>query len=207
MFANDLEPQPTCPLAARLQVIIGNDACDSAGRRSATVIIESRIIRAITLATLFVIMFGLVLGVPSTGYGVLTAQTASDIAAVETLLGGIDQAFSAKDLNRLATYYDPSVTIFEGGGINNGWADYRDRHLKAELDSYSSVQLRHTQVKVTILPGGQSAYTNSHYTLKANVRDRGVDSEGHETLVLIKTSVGWKIRHSHSSVRLSRLAQ
>ena len=41
-------------------------------------------------------------------------------------------AFVAKDLKKLATFYHPDVTIYEGAGINNGWADYRDRHLGPE---------------------------------------------------------------------------
>lgn len=58
---------------------------------------------------------------------------AGDAAAVETWLKGYDAAFIAKDLDQLATFYHPDVTIYEGAGINNGWADYRDRHLGPEL--------------------------------------------------------------------------
>ena len=51
--------------------------------------------------------------------------------------------------------YHPDVTIYEGGGINNGWIDYRDRHLGPELKSFEDLQFGHSNTRVTVLPGGQ----------------------------------------------------
>lgn len=131
----------------------------------------------------------------------------TDAAAVEAWLKGYDAAFMAKDLDRLATFYHPDVTIYEGAGINHGWADYRDRHLGPELKAFSNLQFGHTETKVTILPGGQSAYATSRYTIKAKMGERELDSEGLETLLLIRTPEGWKVRHSHTSSRARRPAQ
>ena len=137
-----------------------------------------------------------------------SAQAASgDAAAVEAWLKGYDAAFLAKDLARLAAYYHPDVTIYEGAGINNGWADYRDRHLGPELKAFSNLQFGHTDTKVTMMPGGQSAYATSRYTIKAKMGERDLDSEGLETLLLVKMADGWKIRHSHTSSRARRPAQ
>src|SRR5687768_11064733 len=69
----------------------------------------------------------------------------NDAAAVEAWLKGYDAAFMAKDLDRLAAFYHPDVTIYEGGGINIGWADYRDRHLGPELKAFSDLQFGHTE--------------------------------------------------------------
>lgn len=133
-----------------------------------------------------------------------TAQTAADAASVEAWLKGYDAAFMAKDLAKLATFYHPDVTIYEGTGINNGWADYRDRHLGPELKAFENLQFGHTETKVTLMPGGESAYATSRYTIKAKMGERELDSEGLETLVLVKTADGWKIRHSHTSSRPAR---
>lgn len=38
-------------------------------------------------------------------------------------------------LESLAGFYHSEVTIYEGGGINNGWMDYRDRHLGRDTRS------------------------------------------------------------------------
>ena len=129
----------------------------------------------------------------------------ADAAAIEAWLKGYDAAFLSKDLDKLATFYHPDVTIYEGTGINNGWADYRDRHLGPELRAFSNLQFAHSDTKVTMLPGGQSAYATSRYAIKAKMGDRDLDSEGLETLALVKMPDGsWKIRHSHTSSRPAR---
>ena len=128
----------------------------------------------------------------------------NDAAAIETWLKAYDAAFNAKDLDKLATFYHPDVTIYEGGGINNGWIDYRDHHLGPELKSFENLEFGHTNTKVTMLPGGQSAYATSEYAIKAKMGDRQLDSGGIETLVLVKGGDAWKIRHSHTSSRPGR---
>jgi uncharacterized protein YcnI len=129
----------------------------------------------------------------------------NDAATVETWLKAYDAAFNAKDLDKLATFYHPDVTIYEGGGINDGWIDYRERHLGPELKSFENLQFGHSNTKVTVLPGGQSAYATSEYSIKAKTGDRQLDSGGLETLVLVKSSDGtWKIRHAHTSSRARR---
>jgi ketosteroid isomerase-like protein len=133
--------------------------------------------------------------------------SAGDAAAVETWLKGYDAAFMAKDLEKLATFYHPDVTIYEGGGINSGWIDYRDRHLGPELEAFENLQFAHSNTKVMMLPGGQSAYVTSEYSIKAKMRERDLDSQGLETLVVVKGEDGaWKIRHSHTSSRPRRPA-
>lgn len=134
-----------------------------------------------------------------------TQPVGNENAAIAAWLKGYDAAFNAKDLDRLATFYHPDVTIYEGGGINNGWADYREHHLGPELKAFENLQFGHTNTKVTVLPGGQSAYATSEYTIKAKMGERVLDSGGLETLVLVKGADGtWKIRHSHTSSRPRR---
>ena len=137
--------------------------------------------------------------------GAAAAQPGGEATAIEAWVKSYDAAFNAKDLERLATFYHPDVTIYEGGGVNNGWIDYRDRHLGPELKSFENLQFGHSNTRVTVLPGGQSAYATSEYSIKAKMGDRQLDSGGLETLVLVKSSDGaWKIRHSHTSSRARR---
>ena len=136
-----------------------------------------------------------------------TTQTGGDAAAIEAWLKGYDAAFLSKDLNRIGAFYHPDVTIYEGAGINNGWADYRDRHLGPELKAFENLEFAHSGTKVAVLPGGESAFAISRYTIKAKMGERMLDNEGLETLLLIKTAEGWKIRHSHTSGRARRPAQ
>ena len=134
-------------------------------------------------------------------------QNARDAAAaVEAWLKGYDAAFNAKDLDRLATFYHPDVTIYEGGGVDRGWAAYRDGHLGPELKGFENLQFGHSDRQIHML-GDRSAYVVSTYFLKAKMGERVVDSGGLETLVLMRGDDGsWKIRHSHTSARPRRPA-
>ena len=116
-------------------------------------------------------------------------------------LKGYDAAFLAKDLAKLADYYHPDVTIYEGAGVNNGWVDYRDRHLGPELKAFENLEYGHSNQTVRML-GERAAYVTSEYFIKAKMNERVLDSIGRETLVLEKQADGaWKIRHSHTSGR------
>jgi ketosteroid isomerase-like protein len=122
--------------------------------------------------------------------------------AIEQWLKAYDAAFNAKELDKLATFYHPDVTVFEGGGVNHGWADYRDRHLGPELKGFENLQFSHSAVKVNPLADGTAAYVTANYSLKAKMGERDIDSGGLATYVLIRGTDGtWKIRHSHTSSR------
>ena len=73
--------------------------------------------------------------------------------------------------------------------------------------TFQNLQFAHSDIKVTIHVGGQSAYATSRYTLEAKMGERDIDSEGLATYVLIKRADGgWQIRHSHTSSRARRPA-
>ncbi|HXG55137.1 MAG TPA: nuclear transport factor 2 family protein [Vicinamibacterales bacterium] len=129
----------------------------------------------------------------------------ADAAMVTKWLADYDAAFNAKDLDKLATFYHPEVTIYEGGGINRGWADYRDHHLGPELKQFANLQFAHSNTVVRMI-GPDAAYATAEYSLKAKMGERDIDSGGLETLVLIKEGGAWKIRHSHTSSRPRRPA-
>jgi ketosteroid isomerase-like protein len=135
-------------------------------------------------------------------------RTGVEAAAIEAWLKGYDAAFNAKDLDTLASFYHPDVTVYEGGGINNGWADYRDRHLGLELKQFENLKFAHADVKITVLDAGGAAYATATYSLKAQIGERAINSDGLATYVLIKDRTGaWQIRHSHTSSRPRRPAQ
>lgn len=111
-----------------------------------------------------------------------------------------DAAFNARDLEKLAAMYHPDVTIFEGSGINRGWADYRDNHLGPELKSFQNLQWAHSNIVVHPL-GDSAAYVTADYSIKYQAGERAVDSGGIATHVLVRDQGVWKIRHSHTAAR------
>ena len=112
-----------------------------------------------------------------------------------------DAAFVAKDLDRLATLYHPDVTIFEGGGVNSGWVDYRDNHIGPELKSFNGLKFSHSNIKVQIL-GSDAAYVTSEYAIETTTANGPSKSSGLETDVLVRQNGRWLIRHTHTSARI-----
>lgn len=129
--------------------------------------------------------------------GAHQATPSDDIVA---FFAKYDEAFTAKDLDRLATMYHPDVTVYEGGGINPGWVDYRDRHLGPELKSFMNLKFSHGNVKVNML-GPDAAYVTADYVLSRTVNEKEAKSGGLATYVVIRQNGRWVIRHSHTSSR------
>lgn len=134
---------------------------------------------------------------------VTPARAADDTADIQRLLADYDAAFNAKSMDRLAAFYHPDVTIFEGGGVNRTWADYRDHHLGPEMAAFLTVTFAHSNTVVHVLGADKkAAYVTSDYAIKAKMKERDVDGGGLETLLLLKGDDGvWRIRHSHTSSR------
>ena len=74
-----------------------------------------------------------------------------------------------------------------------------------EHKSFENLQFGPSNTKVTVLPGGRSAYATAEYSIKAKMGDRQLDTGDLETLVPMKSADGtWKICHSHTSSRARR---
>jgi ketosteroid isomerase-like protein len=129
--------------------------------------------------------------------GAVTAQPPEQI---RRWLETYDAAFVARNLSALAAFYHPDVTVFEGTGVNNGWANYRDTHLGPELKSYEGLEYGHRNVAVHML-GEHAAYVTSELFLKATASGKPLDLIGRETLVLEHIDGAWKIRHQQMGVR------
>ena len=112
-------------------------------------------------------------------------RTANAEDEVGAWLHAYEAAFNAKDLVKLASFYEPDVTIYEGGGVDTGWVDFRDHHLGPELAEMGNPLLSHASVSVHLLgEGRRAAYVISEYRLQTRIKDRDVDASGLETLVI-----------------------
>lgn len=119
---------------------------------------------------------------------------------VQAFFKAYDEAFNARDLNRLGTMYHPDVTVFEGAGVDRTWAAYRDNHLGPELKAFQDLSFAHSNVVVIVL-GPDAAYVTADYSIKYTTGDRKVDSGGIATHILVRESGAWKIRHSQTAAR------
>ena len=96
---------------------------------------------------------------------------------------------------------DESLTVFEQGHANYGWADYRDNHLGPEMREMKNTKYAFSDIRVHL--AGKTAWATFKYTISADVTDNGkqrhVDGGGLGTAVLEQRDGQWRIVHWHSS--------
>jgi ketosteroid isomerase-like protein len=91
------------------------------------------------------------------------------------------------------------VVIYESGGVEASREEYRSHHLPADMEFASS-----TVRESTLDRSGRSgdfAWVFSRSRTTGTFRDNEIDSMGTETMFLVRTSDGWRIRHIHWSSR------
>jgi len=92
---------------------------------------------------------------------------------------------------------DESVTVFESGHANYGWADYRDHHLMPEMKEMKNTKYTLSDIKVKM--AGTTAWATFKYAISADVGTRHIDGGGLGTAILEKREDRWQIVHWHSS--------
>lgn len=150
------------------------------------------------IRTLTVVMMALIAIAIASGSAL--SQAAQDPAEhVRAVLKQSAKAFASGDMTALEKSWanDDSVTVFESGHANYGWADYRDNHLGPEMKEMKNTRYELTDIRVKV--SGNTAWATFKYSIAADVGTRHVDGGGLGTAVLEKRGQDWKIVHWHSS--------
>jgi ketosteroid isomerase-like protein len=127
------------------------------------------------------------------------AQTPSvDEAAARSVATGFARALAAGDSSAAIALLHPDVVIFEGGAWES-LSDYRRGHLAADMRALQGLK-QETQRDIVTISGDFALITRAYSTSG----ERVVDSAGAESMVLLRTPDGWKIRHIHWSSRPRR---
>ena len=150
-----------------------------------------------------------VIGLLAISVGVVVTRTVSGDAvqnedsALRDVLLRSASSFAKNDIAEATKVWanDESLTIFESGHANYGWADYRDHHLVPEMGEMKNTKYEFSDIKIHV--AGNTAWATLKYTISADVMDNGmtrhVDGGGLGTAILEKRSDGWRIVHWHSS--------
>ncbi len=148
----------------------------------------------IALAVLAAIRLGCV--------GTASAQS-NEEAAVRDVLMKSAASFEKNDMAAATQVWanDESVTVFESGHANYGWADYRDHHLGPEMKEMQNTKYSLGDMKIHL--AGNTAWVTMKYSIAADVGEPGktrhVEGAGLATAVLEKRDGQWRIVHWHSS--------
>ena len=147
----------------------------------------SRIVTIFALATVTMFVTG------------LSASAQDNEKSVREVLMQSAGAFEKGDMAALEKLWanDESVTVFESGHANYGWADYRDRHLGPEMKEMKNTKYTLSDIKVKV--SGNTAWATFKYAISADIGTRHVDGAGLGTAVLEKGGDNWRIVHWHSS--------
>lgn len=129
------------------------------------------------------------------------AQAATDsarAAEVRALVHDFHTALSSGDSLRALGYLHPEVAVYESGHSET-LAQYRSGHLRSDI-AFAQAVRREIMRDGAEVWGDQALYTSEYHT-RGQWREREIDSHGTETMVLVRTPEGWRIRHVHWSSR------
>ncbi len=119
----------------------------------------------------------------------------------EAVVDAFHAALSAGDSAAALGFLAPDVVIFESGGAEMSREEYRSHHLGADIEFSESTAQAITNRRVETGEGIAVVLTRS--ATRGTFRDRDVDSQGVETMILGHNEEGWKISHIHWSSKRS----
>jgi len=119
--------------------------------------------------------------------------------AVRDVLEQEAVAFEKGDVEALNKMWanDEWVSVFESGGADIGWANYRDHHLIPEMKELKNT--KHTLSDVKVRVAGKTAWATFKYSLSGDLKERHIDVNGLGTAVLEERNGRWLIVHRHTS--------
>lgn len=131
----------------------------------------------------------------------LTAHAASpEESAVRKVLADYQAAMEARSVEKLAAVVTDDLLILEGTHKNDGWADYRDKHIGPEMAEWKEFKVASLVVS-RLEAGGSLAYAVQEATFTIVAAEGPVVMLGAETFVLGNTGKGWRIKHVHMSAK------
>ncbi|OLE52228.1 MAG: hypothetical protein AUG51_19175 [Acidobacteria bacterium 13_1_20CM_3_53_8] len=153
---------------------------------------------SLRIALILALAVTLIAGLGITLRQTTRAQSRAEAAVRDTLMKST-LSFERNDLAMATKVWanDESLTVFEQGHANYGWADYRDHHLVPEMAEFKNTKYSLDNIKVHLV--GKTAWATFTYTISGDVDARHVDSVGLGTAVLEERQGNWQIVHWHSS--------
>ena len=125
---------------------------------------------------------------------------ASDEEAIVSTIEAVFSATERADFASLdALYAGADLTIIESAGIDRGWTEYRDHHLKPELENFQSLVYKPYEIEPHV--EGELAWAIFRYDLKVKLEERKVDNVGRGTAILERRNSRWVVRHMQTASR------
>ena len=130
---------------------------------------------------------------PATPPAAPAAEAGTPAAAVE----GFHASLAAGDRERALSWLDPKVVIFESGGAEMSREEYASHHLESDMAFVGATKSE--VVDRQAHSASDTAWVLSRTRTTGQFRDRPIDSDGVETMVLQRDAGQWRIVHIHWS--------
>lgn len=124
-------------------------------------------------------------------------QVEGDQREVRSVISDFENALQTRSVEKIESLVSPDIVVFENGYRNEGWRDFRDRHLAPQFKA-SATQYRSEIVKVDV--GPPMAWGYSRMT-RAIIHDGNKRPDVWAVYVLRKEANRWKIVVLDWSVR------
>ena len=127
-------------------------------------------------------------------------ETSAEAQQVEATLEAVFAATEGADFAALDTLYaGDELTIVEGAGLDRGWSQYRDHHLKPELEEFDDLVYSPTEIEAHVAGGW--AWALFEYDLRVSREGEEIDRIGRGTAVFEKREGRWIVRHMQTASR------
>lgn len=128
-------------------------------------------------------------------------RAAADSAAVARTVADFHAALSAGDSAAALRLLAPDLRVLESGNVES-LSEYRSHHLAADIAFSRAVPSERQVHAVSVADSVAWIVATSRST--GTYRDRAIDSDGAELMVLSRHGAGWRIRAIHWSSRAHR---
>lgn len=105
------------------------------------------------------------------------------------------QAIQGGDKSKARGFLADDVIIYEGGRVERSADDYANHHMLADMKYLAQLEVEILEHEVREV--GQTAFSMSRTKLTGEFKGKEVNSEGMESMVLLKKDGKWKIAHIH----------
>lgn len=127
--------------------------------------------------------------------------TARKFSGLQTEAGrtvlSFHEALAKGQAESVMSALSPDVIILEGARIERSAEEYRQHHLQADMRFSSSVKTATIEHYVHVY--GDTAVSISRSHTAGLYKDKQIDKQGNETLVLKRIDGNWMISHIHWS--------
>lgn len=129
----------------------------------------------------------------------IAPAAAADRAATVAIADAFEAALTSGDEAAAQALLAPDVLIYESGGQEASREEYASHHMKGDI-AFLRASRREVLSRAS---GGDGAHgwVSTRSRITGHHRDKDVDILSTETMVLKRTSEGWRITHIHWSSR------